>query len=643
MEAAERMGYRKNEMAVNLRHRSTKTIGIVLPEAETSFYMKFTSIVQHILQLKGYRLLLAISDEDFLNERSNVELFDNLYIPEDVEIFNGNGFSIGGTYTGGNYYIVLSDDIEFVGHVITSGVDIMYTGLTITIDKGACLEVTGPNRLTVGHNTTFNITGNIVDAKTDDLANVQPSLIMPGASFTGDSVNFNATDAYIKTTASYCSSSKYASGTFKFDINNCVWEQFSKLSFEAQSTAATVDFNLVDSVLTTTSHLVFSTKGNYVIDNSNVNVGKSYQIANRGNLIVKNGSVVNGANATSSNGVMAGTLTVENATYATTGEYSASGLGIGTLIIKSGAKVSLGQISKTKVYKEVDGEFTLGGTKIEDANGQTALEIFNSLQKGETEFYVLDKYEFAITLSKNALKANESITATVSIDKAYYSAEYAFTYDPTVFTCSADLDDDGVIYVNNLFKGQAKDLATYTLIAKNDITAVSSTAVGVAGNVIQYKEQAINNVINPVIGDVEVIKISLDYVAVVKADYVLGYSLVLVSGQDGGYAYNGKTMYFVEAYNAYAIIVKGAVTAEAIDQALSKTTGCEVIRSSYNVNAEYVTDGLVDLKDATAVYACVNKDFVVEDYMELFLRADVNGDKVVNIIDVNEVTKNYTR
>ena len=76
MDAAERMGYRKNEMAVNLRHRSTKTIGIVLPEAETSFYMKFTSIVQHLLQLKGYRLLLAISDEDFLNERSNVELFD---------------------------------------------------------------------------------------------------------------------------------------------------------------------------------------------------------------------------------------------------------------------------------------------------------------------------------------------------------------------------------------------------------------------------------------------------------------------------------------------------------------------------------------------------------------------------------------
>ncbi len=76
LDTADKMGYRKNEMAVNLRHRSTKTIGIILPEAETSFYMKFTSMVQHLLQLKGYRLLLAISDEDFINERSNVELFD---------------------------------------------------------------------------------------------------------------------------------------------------------------------------------------------------------------------------------------------------------------------------------------------------------------------------------------------------------------------------------------------------------------------------------------------------------------------------------------------------------------------------------------------------------------------------------------
>jgi hypothetical protein len=212
-----------------------------------------------------------------------------------------------------------------------------------------------------------------------------------------------------------------------------------------------------------------------------------------------------------------------------------------------------------------------------------------------------------------------------------------------MFTCAADLDDDGIIYVTNLFKGNADNLATYTLIAKNDIDKVSNSAVSVTGNVIQYVEQILNDVNSPVLGDTESIKISLNYTATIKADYVLGYSLVLVSGEDGGYAYDGKTMFFVEAYDAYAIIVKGKVTAEDIDEKLSKATGYEVIRSSYNVNAEYVNDGIVDLKDATAVYACVNNDFIVEDYMELFLRADVNGDKVVNIIDVNEVTKNYTK
>lgn len=77
VEMAEKMGYRKNEMAVNLRNRRAKTIGIVVPEAVTSFYLKFTTCVQRILQPRGYRIILAISDEDFLTERLNFQSFDN--------------------------------------------------------------------------------------------------------------------------------------------------------------------------------------------------------------------------------------------------------------------------------------------------------------------------------------------------------------------------------------------------------------------------------------------------------------------------------------------------------------------------------------------------------------------------------------
>lgn len=77
VETAEKMGYRKNEMAVNLRNRRAKTIGIVVPEAVTSFYLQFTATVQRILQPYGYRIILTLSNEDFLTERSNFEIFDS--------------------------------------------------------------------------------------------------------------------------------------------------------------------------------------------------------------------------------------------------------------------------------------------------------------------------------------------------------------------------------------------------------------------------------------------------------------------------------------------------------------------------------------------------------------------------------------
>jgi DNA-binding LacI/PurR family transcriptional regulator len=77
VEAAHKMGYKKNEMAVNFRQHKAKTIGIVVPEAVTSFYLQFTARVQHILHPYGYRIILALSDEDFLTERSNLEIFNS--------------------------------------------------------------------------------------------------------------------------------------------------------------------------------------------------------------------------------------------------------------------------------------------------------------------------------------------------------------------------------------------------------------------------------------------------------------------------------------------------------------------------------------------------------------------------------------
>ena len=262
--------------------------------------------------------------------------------------FNGNGKAVGNLTAGG--------EITFTGVTKATSFGVQYTNTTVNIVPGACLEITGSGRMVIGHGCTFNITGSIEDAKTADVAALTPSLIMPGASFTGAGVTFNVTNAYISAPSSYCSSSSSASGTFDFNITNSIWESAGKLAFESQSVNATVDFDLKNSVLNTGSHLVFGvSRGEVVIDNSNVNVGTSRQIENQSTMTIKNGSVVNGAVATSSNAKNPGTIIVDNATYAVTGEFSGSDLGTGTIIVKNGATVSAGSITKANIQIDATG------------------------------------------------------------------------------------------------------------------------------------------------------------------------------------------------------------------------------------------------------------------------------------------------
>ena len=64
LNTAERMGYHRNEMAVNLRQRSTHSIGIIISEIVTSFYMNFINYAQTILRKEGYKVIIAISNEN---------------------------------------------------------------------------------------------------------------------------------------------------------------------------------------------------------------------------------------------------------------------------------------------------------------------------------------------------------------------------------------------------------------------------------------------------------------------------------------------------------------------------------------------------------------------------------------------------
>ena len=76
VEVADRMGYQRNELAVNLRRQHTQTIGILIPEVVTTFFMNFIEHAQRLLRKDGYRVIVAISNEDPEQERENLRMME---------------------------------------------------------------------------------------------------------------------------------------------------------------------------------------------------------------------------------------------------------------------------------------------------------------------------------------------------------------------------------------------------------------------------------------------------------------------------------------------------------------------------------------------------------------------------------------
>lgn len=76
LDTARRMGYRRNEMAVNLRRQSTHTVGVIIPETVTPFFMTFISHAQRLLHNAGYHTLIAVSDESPAQERECLAMME---------------------------------------------------------------------------------------------------------------------------------------------------------------------------------------------------------------------------------------------------------------------------------------------------------------------------------------------------------------------------------------------------------------------------------------------------------------------------------------------------------------------------------------------------------------------------------------
>ena len=71
---AKLLNYRPNNIALSLKNRKTKTIGIIIPDIVHHFFTKVIKGVEKYANSKGYNVIVGLSNESFSNEVINMEM-----------------------------------------------------------------------------------------------------------------------------------------------------------------------------------------------------------------------------------------------------------------------------------------------------------------------------------------------------------------------------------------------------------------------------------------------------------------------------------------------------------------------------------------------------------------------------------------
>jgi LacI family transcriptional regulator len=76
-EFAKLKNYKPNITAINLKKRSTKTIGVIIPNILNSFFAKVFTGIESMAEEKGYNIITCISNESLKKEINTIELLSN--------------------------------------------------------------------------------------------------------------------------------------------------------------------------------------------------------------------------------------------------------------------------------------------------------------------------------------------------------------------------------------------------------------------------------------------------------------------------------------------------------------------------------------------------------------------------------------
>lgn len=76
-EYAKLKNYKPNAIGLNLKNRSTKTIGVIIPNILNSFFAKVFTGIEKVADEKGYKVMTYISNESLDKEKTALEMLSN--------------------------------------------------------------------------------------------------------------------------------------------------------------------------------------------------------------------------------------------------------------------------------------------------------------------------------------------------------------------------------------------------------------------------------------------------------------------------------------------------------------------------------------------------------------------------------------
>lgn len=78
LKALNETGYKPNELARALYKRSSKIIGVIVPNIDNPFFSELENAIEEEAYLRGYRILLCSSNNDFEKERVNIQMLSGM-------------------------------------------------------------------------------------------------------------------------------------------------------------------------------------------------------------------------------------------------------------------------------------------------------------------------------------------------------------------------------------------------------------------------------------------------------------------------------------------------------------------------------------------------------------------------------------